>query len=255
MKKIASIFQIFLVVLFFTAFSHSASTTENLWTKYASKVRPPTLMGSKETPGRIIGAIQANELDVFIAPWKFRKITYELHYANQMELASAVFSLAVHAGDVEPSISSQRFYAGVQGFHYSTEQICTWMNDVFAGRFRSPESSEIILIGYLIQDNVIVVRDGMFVPSDTATHVLAAAPGKKRTFLKNLLHERAHVVWDEDQTFRLQAEALWNKMTPEETEQVRASLKQYAQRPSLLIKEWAVRELENGRLKNEALNP
>lgn len=232
-----------------------SENTQTLWNKFMEKARGTAVSASPNgisgCPGRFFGARETARVAAFEENWKYRAATYELHYADSAALARTVYGLALHAGDIDTSVSRERFIAGVQGWHYSVPQICVWLNEVFNGTMTQPE--ELVLVGFLIKDEVLVLKNGSFVPGSKIRHVLAAAPGKKRSFRNNLLHERIHVFWDENEEFRKEAKARWNSMTEEEQAHARQSLKQYADNPSQILEEWAVRQVESGAMQLDAL--
>ena len=251
MKKNFSALTLFLAALLIPAIPAQSRNTQELWNKFLEKAQTSTAPRTGKLPGRFFGARDAARVAAFEEPWKYRAATYELHYADSAALARTVYGLAVHARDIEPSVSRERFVAGVQGWHYSVPQICAWLNAVFDGAEATPE--ELALAGFLIKDGVLTLKNGSFVPGPTIKHVLAAAPGKKRSFRNNLLHERIHVFWDENAAFRKTAETRWNRMTEEERTSARQSLKQYADNPPQILEEWAVRQVESGALSLDDL--
>ena len=215
---------------------------EDLWNKYAPLA--PGQQEARQTPGRVMGAPQGLGTAAFDYYWKYRRRTYELHFDNPAALAGSVYGLALHAGDVSPSLPREKFLGGVLGFHYSVNQICNWLNAVAAKR-QTLSAGESAFVGILLLDGVITMADGGWQGTGKARHVLGAAPGKKRGFAENLRHERLHVFWDEDSAFRARELDAWRKMPEAERAQVRAQLKNYAQdNEPQLIEEWAVKRAE-----------
>jgi hypothetical protein len=259
---------IFLVVLFLSmnvVQPARAEILQELWDKYSAlengqdrqsremKTRDAQSSGaqaenqekSPATPGRIIGSATPERETAFNYPWRFRSVTYELHFSDPEALARLAYGIALFTRDVDKSLPREKFISGVLGFHYGTRQICDWINAVTAGTFPGPELNELRLLGMLLQDDVITVRDSRFVPAGGITHVLAAAPGKKRSYAENLRHERLHTFWDEDPAFRQEAEAQWNALTREQQEEAMKKLGRYAEdNIGQLIEEWAVHQSE-----------
>lgn len=197
------------------------------------------------TPGRLLGTVTPEREKDFIRPWRYRDITYELHFETPLALARTVYSLALHAQDVDKSLPLEKFLNGVLGYHYGTRQICDWINDTVANKFPAAELDEYALLGMLLKDAVITIRNGIFVPAGKITHVLAAAPGKNRTFAVNLRHERLHCYWDEDREFRDKAQAQWNALSEAERADAVSKLGRYAQgNKNQLLEEWAVHQSE-----------
>jgi hypothetical protein len=259
---------IFLVVLFLSmnvVQPAEAEILQELWNKYSAlengRDRQSQEMKAQDaksldeqaenqekpsaTPGRIIGTATPEMETAFNYPWKVRSVTYELHVSDAGTLARAVHGIALFTRDVDKTLPREKFISGVLGFHYSTQQICDWINAVTAGTFPGPELNELHLLGILLQDDVITVRNSRFAPVGVITHVLAAAPGKKRSYDENLRHERLHTFWDEDSAFRQKAEAQWNALTKEQQAEEIKKLGRYTQdNIGQLIEEWAVHQSE-----------
>lgn len=241
MKK----FLLLCFVLLVAATPAHGEILEELWNKYV----PPETAAQKPQPvampGRLLGTVTPERRKAFTQPWRYRDITYELHFETPLELARTVYSLALHAKDVDKSLPLEKFLGGVLGYHYSTQQICDWINDIAAGKFPSGELDENALLGMLLKDAVITIRNGIFVPAGKISHVLAAAPGKNRTFAANLRHERLHCYWDEDSEFRDKAQAQWNALSEAERADAVSKLGRYAQgNKNQLLEEWAVHQSE-----------
>ena len=157
----------------------------------------------------------------------------------------------MHAGDISANLPREKFYSGVLGFHYSVSQICAWLNAVMAGQ-QGLSAEEGGFVGLLLQDGVVAVANGRWQQGSAITHVLAAAPGKKRTFAANLHHERLHVFWDEDEAFRTRETGAWNGLSQAERDEQREKLKQYNQKnEAQLVEEWAVVRAENSNMPLE----
>lgn len=218
----------------------------SLWNYYKTISEYSESRHSTVFPGRCIGGFE--ETAEFIEKWQYRSSVYELHFSDRLLLGKTVYSLARYSGDISEEISRGRIANGVEGFHYSSRQICDWLNAVFSGKCEAPVAEEFYLISLLIRDNVVQVEKGRFLPSEKIGHVLAAAPGKKRTFKDNLCHERLHVLWDASREFRQRAESRWKAFTEEQQKSIRKSLKGYADNEALLMEEWAVREAQAGTL-------
>lgn len=233
---------LFISILFLVSESR-AEVLEELWNKYApedfkeNRVLP--------TPGLLADQAPGTGESSFSYQWKYRPGTFEIHYDNPEQLARGIYSIALFTGDISKDLPVEKFYKGVTGFHYSSRQIADWLNDVIARHMALPPE-ENVLVGELLKGGVIQIGQNGFMPGKDLNHVLGAAPGKKRTFAKNLLHERLHVFWDEDREMREQAEAQWAKLTDDEKAAIRQRLKNYNQgNERQLLEEWAVLEAEN----------
>lgn len=238
-----------------TAPAADASRSGEPWSRYFAKGDPTLHRGGPGLPGRIFGEETAEgigeRLRVFSWTWRYRPVTYELHYANSRDLARAAYGLALHSGDIEPRMTLSRLSSVAQSHHYSMTQVCAWLNDAFAGRFKALSQEELVLVGFLVQDGALRVENGRFVPAGLITHILAAAPGKRRSFAESLEHERLHVFWNQSVLFRNAAEQRWKALSESESARVREELAPYAADEARLIEEWAVREAETGRLSPE----
>ena len=203
--------------------------------------------GHSRAPGRLpVNATPAMRA-LFFAPGPVRPLTYEILFPQQRMLGLAVFSLALHAGDVPKDTNPQRFYKGVQGFHYSVEQVCAWRATLpHALAPLPPEAVEgaLWLARMLEQDQVIHKVADSWQGRGNVLHVLGAARGEKRTLARNLRHERLHTLWDEDEDMRKEARAAWETLSPPEQQKAVHALKGYAADAALLLEEWAVRRLE-----------
>lgn len=204
--------------------------------------------------GRIFGyentVLSEESRNTFTWSWRYRAVTYELHYATPRDMARAVYGLALHSQDIDPKISLSRLSTVAQSSHYGMDQVCAWINDVFSGRFKSFSQDETLLIGFLIQDGLIRVERGKFITTGLVSNILAVAPGKKLPLAKNLEHERLHVFWKLSPAFRAEAERVWRSLSDEERESVRQQLKGY-DGDAHILEEWAVLETEAGHLSPE----
>ena len=196
-------------------------------------------------PGRIFGPATDEMKALHANAWRYRAVTYELFYGDSQELARTVYGIALHAGDIDASLSPERFIKGARGYHYSVGQMCDWINDLMRKKEAEPRFDELVLLGLLLQDRVVTVREGRFVPTGTIKHVLGAAPGAKRSFADNLRHERLHIFWDENADMRRQTEEKWRALNAAEKDKARKALAQYAQgNEEQLIEEWAIYNAE-----------
>jgi hypothetical protein len=253
MKKILLPSLVFLVLLGIPA---QGGILEDMWNKYAPAGRQDPAREERKTPGRILGALSEERETIFAFPWRYRSLTYELHYEDSEALARTVYGIALHAGDIDRSLDPEKFVGGVLGYHYKTQQICDWLNAV--GKKNVPDPApdpamdELLLVGLLLQDRIIGLENGRFSPSGTVSHVLAAAPGKKRPFSVNLRHERMHIYWDEDDTFREKAMHDWEKLSGEEKEQALKKFSRYAKNNERqMIEEWAISRAESSSMSLE----
>lgn len=226
-----------------------AEVLEQAWDKYhqmavgsAAEEKPAA------NPGIIIGEPQGKGESAFDYQWKYRDSVWEMHGDNPAELARAIYSLALHAGDISLDLPIEKFYGAALGFHYSGQQISAWLNDALkSGRALSPRESG--FAGRLLLDGALRVGPDGFEPGEKIKHVLGAAPGKKRGFAENLRHERWHVLWDESEAFRAGKRAEWAALSPAEKAAARAELKNYDQsNEEQLIEEWAVKRAEKAAL-------
>lgn len=229
-----------------------AHVIEELWNKYSPKtevtpVQTP-VQSATATPGRQLEKAPEQGEAAFVWPWKYRSSTYELHYGNPSELARSIYGLAVYVHDVRPDTPREKFYTGVLGFHYSTAQICAWLNDAQTQQ-QELSAEENIFLGMLLQDGVIRLGRQGFISGGSIQHVLGAAPGKKRSFAANLRHERLHVFWDEDAAFRTSQQNIWQNLDEQTRSSARKALKNYAQdNEKQLIEEWAVKNAEQSNM-------
>jgi hypothetical protein len=218
---------------------------EEIWNKYAPGGKQQEEREEGKRPGRIMGETTGERERIFSFPWRYRSMTYELHYEDSEALARTVYGIALHSGDIDESLAPQRFIDGVLGYHYRTEQICAWLNAVGEKKAPDPALDETLLVGLLLQDRIIGLANGRFTPTGAAGHVLAAAPGKKRPFFLNLRHERLHIYWDEDGAFRENAQKSWEQLSGEEREQALKKFSRYAKdNERQMIEEWAISRAE-----------
>jgi hypothetical protein len=204
------------------------------------------------SPGRLLGAPTQEREAAFRFAWRYRAITYELHYDAPAALARTVYGLALHAGDIDGAMTPDLFIRGVLGYHYSLDQVCSWLNDMLDRKNPDTALDEAILVGMLLQDGILRIKDGRFQSTGLVGHVLAAAPGKKRQFDANLRHERLHVFWDEDADFREQSRQDWKNLSESERAQALKSLARYASgNEKQLIEEWAIARAESSNMHIE----
>ena len=223
----------------------SAGTLESLWNKYIPDGSSKPL-SSPHSPVNIQRENSVELLGVFTHNWKYQATTHELFYEDHRALARSIYSLALHTGDVDASLDPQKFIEGVLGYHYKVTQVCDWLNAVIAKKITSPEPDEENLIGILLSDGVVTIKDERFVTTGKYSHILAASSGKKRSFSDNLRHERLHVFWDEAPDFRNNAFKEWEALSKEERQKVRSALHQYSQdNEEQLVEEWAVKKAES----------
>ena len=238
-----------LVSLFVIPHPCLAIQLEEIWNRYAQRVAPQP---ESTLPGRLLGVASETRKAAFAASWRYRAVAYELHYEEPAALARSVYSLALHAGDIDTTLPVERFIGGVLGFHYSVRQVCDWLNAVITQSFPGPELDEETLAGLLLQDGVIRLQDGRFRPNGRITHILAAAPGKKRDFAANLRHERLHVFWDENAAFREREQATWSALTGAQQAEAKKALSRYASgNEAQFIEEWAIHRAENSNMTLE----
>lgn len=189
----------------------------------------------------------------FYYPWLYRDQTYEMHFAHPQDLASCIYSLAIFTKDISPNVPYEKFIKGVSGFHYSVEQICDWINAL--QNSDQLRENELAFIALLRHDGVIE-RDAttqQYKPKGKVAHVLAASASKKRSILTNLRHERLHVYWDLDSSFRDKYIKIATSMSPEEQKQAFKHLVNYNQENiAQLIEEWAIGQAEKEPLKQKS---
>lgn len=222
--------------------SRGKDSLHGIWEWYVQKKGLPA---RQTPPGRCIGADPALAGFMRQSGWQYRATSYELYFSSPDVLARSVYGLALHSGDVDRSMPLERFVQGVRGFHYNQEQICAWLNAVLAEQTPVHTDEERRLIFWLMQDGVVTIQNGTAAPGGVIHHVLGAAPGKKRSFDATLVHERLHVLWDEDPSFARQSRTRWAGLTETERQAARRQLAAYAQsNEAQLIEEWAVKQAE-----------
>lgn len=198
------------------------------------------------TPGWLMGEWYVHPPNQFQDRWPHRARTYEIMSAEGTVLAHMIYGIALFTKDISPSVTQDAFKAGVQGFHYSTQQISEWANLVLRKEFVSYDQEESVFLDKLVSDGVLTKSTAGFSTTGVITHVLGAAPGKKRDFALNLNHERLHVMWDEDAQFRQRSIEKWQSLSEAEKEAAYQGLKGYDRsNEDEIIEEWAVRENEN----------
>lgn len=227
-----------------------AASLGEVWEEFFSKAQKEAAASIqpqlKVFPGHHMG--ESVELAAFgsNSGWTYRQVTYEIYYDSSAALARSIYSIALLQEDVSSEMTLERFEKGVQGFHYSMEQIMEWARMVIADRSLVRTNSEQLMLDWLLADGIIAIKDGKAVDTGRVRHVLGAAPGKKRGFLLNLRHERLHAYWDENPDFSARAHAAWAKLDVAGREEVYAKLKGYSrENEAQIIEEWAVFEAEN----------
>lgn len=222
-------------------------TLEEAWDKYA-----PVAQNSKRVsapaeivfPGRLLGQANPARTTLFQNNWGQRTNTYELHYEEPTQLSRTVYGLALHARDVDNTLPQEKFINKVLGYHYSIDQVCAWANALLNNEHKT-NLDDNILLGMLLMDKVLVLNQGRFEPGGTVKHILAAAPGKKRSFADNLRHERLHVLWDEDPIFKQAMLKLWEELPEQKKTEAKAGLNKFAKdNERQLIEEWAIKQAE-----------
>lgn len=207
-----------------------------------SSQRPARPAVAVKFPGRLLGGATDHEgLYSFKASWKYRSDTYELVFARGEDLARCIYSLAIHAGDISADTKPERFYRGVSGFHYSIDQVVSWLNHTAAADLSADEQK---FIQMLYDDKVISLSGGRYQAANIG-HILGSAPGLKRSYEQNITHERLHVLWDCDAGMKAKFTNQFKALSAEEQAAVRQSLKQYNQsNEAQLIEEWAIAQAE-----------
>ena len=227
-----------LLVLSLWSFSFKADSLSELWERYSS-LSETNLQAKiqEDCPGQIV-----NYSNSFTYNWKYRSSTYELHYTEQQILSKSIYSLALYAKDISKDLPQEKFYNNVAGFHYTSVQISDWVNAVLNGLCQV-NYDENRFINTLIKDNVIIFQNGRFIPSSKISHVLGAAPGKKLSLNSNLMHERLHVFWDNDKSFKQHYLSCWNKLSAKDQDDIKKEFKNYNQNNiDQIIEEWAITE-------------
>jgi hypothetical protein len=244
---------IILSLLFF--FSCNADDgLKDLWDKYSSLIKTNQISVTdeildsekKQFPGIIKGGNPYGQGEsAFNYKWKYRSETYEMHFDSPLNLASSIFNLAIFSGDIEKSFPKEFFVKGVQGFHYSVDQICNWLNDSSTNAEKLSDE-ELAFVGTLLLDKLIFFDGQKYKKGkEVVNHILGASPGKKRSFDKNLRHERLHVFWDNDQSFRETWVNKWNSLNADEKQIIFKKMKNYDQKNvDQIIEEWAIKENE-----------
>ncbi|MDR1084622.1 MAG: hypothetical protein LBP22_07100 [Deltaproteobacteria bacterium] len=210
-----------------------------LWDKYADRLD----QDDPKYPHRIFYDSN-DEIDALVnSAWKYKNRTYELYYNDTVKLARHIYNIAIFTNDITKEVSLERFEKGIQGFHYSIDQICSWINSKSIDIFTY---DELQLVLYLIADGIIVLKDGKFISAGKVNHILGVAPGKKRSMKTVSSHERLHVIWDEDADLKNEYTQKWRALSQADKDKVVSSLKGYSlSKEEQLIEEWFVRELEN----------
>lgn len=224
-----------------------ALTLDEAWEKYsppAAQTGPVLPPKPQHFPGRVLGTVTPERMRPFQQQWEYRKKAYEMHHDAPLALASGVYGLALYVKDIDASLPREKFIHGVLGYHYRVAQVCAWANDAQAtGKTLTVE--EMAMLGLLLADNVITTREARFAPTGVVDHIVAAAPGRKRSFEQNLRHERLHILWDEDAAFKQRMHAAWSALSAQQKNDIRETLHQYAKdNEEQLIEEWAIKEAE-----------
>ena len=213
------------------------------WEKYMAKA---IVTAPYSYPGRSIGEDASIAGFMEKSAWRYRGTSYELYFASSRLLARSVYGLAIHSGDVDKTMPLERFEKGVRGFHYTIRQLCGWIDAVLRGDMATHTSEERQLILWLVEDRAVRIVNGQAVSTETIHHILGSSPGKKRSFELTLMHERLHVLWDEDPAFAETARKKWAALTDAEKGEVRKTLAAYAQsNEPQLMEEWAIYQAEN----------
>ena len=213
------------------------------WEHYIQKA---LVAESELRPGRTIGTDAAIAGFMEKSDWRYRATSYELYFSSSRELARSIYSLALVSGDIDKSMALERFEKGVRGFHYTMDQLCKWIDAVLHGDLPTQTNEERQFILWLVEDRVVKVVNGKSAPAGIIHHVLGASPGKKRSFVTTLTHERLHVLWDEDPAFADNARKKWDTLTDAEKIDIRKTLTAYAQsNEAQLMEEWTIYQAEN----------
>jgi len=247
-----------IVCSFFMFCCNADDSLKELWEKYSSLIKTNQISVSdeildsekKQFPGIIKGGNPYGEGEsAFNYKWKYRSETYEMHFDSPSNLAASIFNLAIFSGDIEKSFPKDVFVKGVQGFHYSLDQICNWLNDP-STNVEKLSDEELAFIGTIIADKLIVSEAQKYKKGrEEINHILGASPGKKRSFDSNLRHERLHVFWDNDPSFREIWINKWNNLSPDEQQIIFKKMKKYYQKNvDQIIVEWAIKENEKNSL-------
>lgn len=246
-----------------SAESKSSSTTDEidlslLFTKYQelSTQKPTTPKLDLSTfqtdvagwPGMIYGKEQGTGESSFNFAWPYRHIAFEMHIQDQKQLSAMIYSLAVHAKDITKDTPRDKFYKGVSGFHYSIEQICDWLNDPNKIELSAEERG---FVQQLENHGVIKKEANQYTAASGIKHVLAASASKKRSFERNLRHERLHIFYDEDQAFRNSCLERFKTLDVVEQKEILKNYSHYNQENlPQLIEEWAVSIQDQSALPN-----
>lgn len=189
-------------------------------------------------PGMIYGNEQGEGESSFNFAWPYRHIAFEMHIQDQKQLSAMIYSLAVHAKDISADTPRDKFYKGVSGFHYSIEQICAWLNDPNKIELNAEERG---FVQQLENHGVIKKEANQYISASSIKHVLAASASKKRSFERNLRHERLHIFYDEDQDFRDSCLKRFKALDIAEQKEILKKYSHYNQENlPQLIEEWAV---------------
>jgi hypothetical protein len=246
LKKFA-IYFLFCSLLTITFTISAEAEIQALWEKYAAVLnQTEESQSALQYPGRIVGSWPEKPERMFFANWPFRGLTYEIFFSQKRELARMIFGLALFTKDIDSSISLEKFEKGAQGFHYSISQVVSWANTVLQGELKFNTNEEFVLLYWLMEDEAISLDSGKWAATGRIKHILGVTPGRKRSLKVNLNHERFHVIWDEDLTFREKYTQKWNMLSEIKKEEILKEFKNYDQTNiNQIIEEWAVRQNES----------
>lgn len=234
--------------MFFFTNANAEVLLSDLWSKYNSIDNENSVKTNVKHPGRVIGQELGEGISSFNYVWKYRDSVYEIHFEDSKLLAKSIYGLALHSGDIDESLPKNKFINGVLGFHYSIDQVCSWLNDPKL-KASDYDNFNRDFIEFLINDKIIIKKNNKYVQSGIISHVLGASASKKRSFDKNLNHERLHVYWDMDSEFRNSWKNKWTELTEDRQKEIKNKLKNYnSKNVSQLIEEWAIKSAESERL-------
>ena len=199
----------------------------------------------KSCPGWIVGNWRNRPEKLFCKRWAYRKFTYEIFFSSRSELARMIYGLALFTRDINETVSLERFEKGVQGFHYSTEQVLEWSNSVLKKDKPIYTKEEEGFLSKLVEDNVLSKSEGKHIATGNITHILGAASGKKRSLSLNLNHERIHIMWDEDVEFKELQLRKWENLSDSQKSDIYKKYKNRGLTDEIqIIEEWAVKQNE-----------
>ena len=206
---------------------------------------------STEYPGWIVGKWKIKPDGLFFENWRYRNTTYEILFFTKAKLAQMIYDLALFSKDLDKSVSLARFKRGAQGFHYSTELVVTWANDLAKRQQNIASAGATTFLEKLHNDKVLFKSEGSCRATGKVQHIIGAAPGKKRSLALNLNHERWHVMWDENPQFRELYLGKWQTLSDSQKRTLLQGFIGYNQeREMQIVEEWAVKENEREPLQN-----